>query len=98
MGYVHLMEFHVGPSETALWVAATAFLPFCQGHSHPSAPSVKVSTLISSLSGLPVTAPVGCPISTKDKSKAWIPERVMVMSASNLVKDPKERLDSIWSL
>ena len=57
----------------------------CQGHSHPSAPSVKVSTLTSSLSGLPVTAPVGCPISTKDESKAWIPERVMAMSASNLM-------------
>ena len=57
----------------------------CQGHSHPSAPSVKVSTLTSSLSGLPVTAPVGCPVSTKDESKARIPERVMAMSASNLV-------------
>ena len=57
----------------------------CQGHSHPSAPSVKVSTLTSSLSGLPVTALVGCPVSTKDESKAQIPERVMAMSASNLV-------------
>ena len=57
----------------------------CQGHSHPSAPSVKVSTLTSSLSGLPVMAPVGCPISTKDELKARIPERVMAMSASNLV-------------
>ena len=28
MGYVHLMEFHVGPSETALWAMATTFLPF----------------------------------------------------------------------
>ena len=57
----------------------------CQGHSHPSAPSVKVSTLTSSLSGLPVTAPVGCPVSTKDELKAQIPKRVMAMSASNLV-------------
>ena len=47
----------------------------CQGHSHPSAPSVKVSTLTSSLSGLPVTAPVGCPVSTKDESKARIPKK-----------------------
>ena len=31
VGYAHLMEFHVGPSETALWVAATAFLPFLFG-------------------------------------------------------------------
>ena len=28
VGYVYLMEFHVGPSETALQAAATAFLPF----------------------------------------------------------------------
>ena len=28
VGYAHLMEFHVGPSETALWAAVTAFLPF----------------------------------------------------------------------
>ena len=28
VGYAHLMEFHVGPSEAALWAAATAFLPF----------------------------------------------------------------------
>ena len=48
-------------------------------YSHPSAPSVKVSTLTSSLSGLPVTAPVGCPVSTKDESKARIPERVMAI-------------------
>ena len=27
VGYVHLMEFHVGPSEAALWAAATTFLP-----------------------------------------------------------------------
>ena len=31
VGYSHLMEFHVGPSETALWAAATAFLPFLFG-------------------------------------------------------------------
>ena len=31
VGFVHLMEFHVGPSETALWAAATAFLPFLFG-------------------------------------------------------------------
>ena len=31
MGFEHLMEFHVGPSETALWAAATAFLPFLFG-------------------------------------------------------------------
>ena len=28
VGYSHLMEFHVGPSEAALRAAATAFLPF----------------------------------------------------------------------
>ena len=28
VGYAHLMEFHVGPSETALQAAATTFLPF----------------------------------------------------------------------
>ena len=31
VGYAHLMEFHVGPSETALWATATAFLPFLFG-------------------------------------------------------------------
>ena len=31
VGYSHLMEFHVGPSETALRAAATAFLPFLFG-------------------------------------------------------------------
>ena len=31
VGFEHLMEFHVGPSETALWAAATAFLPFLFG-------------------------------------------------------------------
>ena len=31
VGYAHLMEFHVGPSETALWAAATTFLPFLFG-------------------------------------------------------------------
>ena len=28
VGFEHLMEFHVGPSETALQAAATTFLPF----------------------------------------------------------------------
>ena len=31
VGFKHLMEFHVGPSETALQAAATAFLPFLFG-------------------------------------------------------------------
>ena len=31
VGFKHLMEFHVGPSETALWAAATTFLPFLFG-------------------------------------------------------------------
>ena len=31
VGFEHLMEFHVGPSETALRAAATAFLPFLFG-------------------------------------------------------------------
>ena len=31
VGYSHLMEFHVGPSEAALRAAATAFLPFLFG-------------------------------------------------------------------
>ena len=31
VGYLHLMEFHVGPSETALRAAATAFLLFLFG-------------------------------------------------------------------
>ena len=31
VGFEHLMEFHVGPSETALQAAATTFLPFLFG-------------------------------------------------------------------
>ena len=31
VGFEHLMEFHVGPSETALQAAASAFLPFLFG-------------------------------------------------------------------
>ena len=31
VGYSHLMEFHVGPSEAALRATATAFLPFLFG-------------------------------------------------------------------
>ena len=31
VGFEHLMEFHVGPSETALRAAATTFLPFLFG-------------------------------------------------------------------
>ena len=31
VGYAHLMEFHLGPSEAALRVAASAFLPFLFG-------------------------------------------------------------------
>ena len=31
VGYAHLMEFHVGPSETALRATATTFLPFLFG-------------------------------------------------------------------